>query len=79
MQDKPRKSKIANSRYEIVFESRTWPKPSLAGFQALGARGGDAIGDAYARIAGSFLDWLERRQDAGAERKFSRRSNRKGK
>lgn len=74
MPNQPRKSKLENSRYEIVFDSRAWPKPSLPEWKTLAERGGNAFGDAYARIAGSFLDWFERLEDESAERKFRQRA-----
>ena len=71
----------ANARYEIVFESRARLKPSLEAawgeLKALGVRGGTAFDGAYARLAGSFLDWFERMEDGNAERKFQQRAERK--
>jgi hypothetical protein len=72
---------VANSRYEVVFDSQVWKKPSLdrvvTELRTLRDRSGEAFGDAYARMAGSFIDWFERLEDASAERKFHLRTNAK--
>ena len=63
---------VSNPRFEVVFERKVWPKPSFDGLfsrlKTLGERSGGAVEDAYARVAGSVLDWFERQQDADAER-----------
>jgi hypothetical protein len=65
-------------RYELVFESKTVGKGALpallARLESLGARGGSALGDAYARVASSLLVRKERLEDLNAERRFRRRA-----
>ena len=46
----------------------------LAELKLLGARGGAALGDAYALAASSVLNELERLEDLNAERKFQQRA-----
>lgn len=52
-------------------------KPARAGvfsrLKALGDRGGEALGDQYARLAGWFLEGVERFEDESAERRYRRR------
>jgi hypothetical protein len=71
----------SDARYEIVFQSKPWERPAfrslLAELQSLIARSGSAVGDAYARLAGSLLNRIEGIEDANAERKFRQRSQKR--
>jgi hypothetical protein len=72
----PATQRDSDPRYEITFERR--PKVALAGLfsvlKSYGERGGSALGDAYARVAGSILNGTERLEDLNAERRLRQRS-----
>lgn len=69
-----------DSRYELVFERSSAGARVLtnlsAELRALVARGGTAIGDAYALAARAFLTGVERLEDLRAERHFELRAAR---
>ena len=56
---------------------RVAKKPVLSSIvsrlKSLGGRGGEAVGDQYARLAGWLLEGVERFEDASAERRYLRR------
>jgi hypothetical protein len=66
-------------RYEITFEHRPSAKVALCRLfsvlKSYGERGGSALGDAYARVAGSILNETERLEDLNAERRLRQRSH----
>lgn len=69
---------VSTPRYEIVLDSNPWERIQLDGaineLRALGDRVGFALGNAYARAAGSFLARVEKLEDATAERKYRQKS-----
>jgi hypothetical protein len=70
----------ADPRYEIVFE-RTPVGPALVSqlvsvVTSAAQRIGAALGDGYARAAKLALSGVERLEDASAERRLNRRTNR---
>ena len=61
---------ISTPRYEVVFGAKAGARSVLAELRALFERSGEVLGDAYASVAGSVLERVERLEDARAERKF---------
>jgi hypothetical protein len=72
------KPREIDPRYEITFERRLAAKVALSSLlgalKSFGERGGSALGDAYARVAGSILNEKERLEDLNAERRARQRS-----
>jgi hypothetical protein len=66
-------------RFEITFELRPPAKVALSSLfsvlKSYGERAGSALGDAYARVAGSILNEKERLEDLNAERRIRPRSH----
>jgi hypothetical protein len=73
------KQRGIDPRYQITFELRPSAKVALSSLfgvlKSYGERGGSALGDAYARVAGSILNEKERLEDLNAERRLRQRSH----
>jgi len=72
----PHRSRPDELRRKVVLEVRPLGVITslMAGLKLLGERSASVVGDAYALVAGSVQDELERIEDLNAERRFRQRA-----